>query len=189
MIELVPFERSHFDDLISWSPDAEFLLQWAGPGLQHPLDHAQLDALVASAVPVPAPNPAPDPDSPGTYLFSVVRNADGARIGHAELGLVDRRNQSAKLMRILIGPEDARGQGYGDALVRALVGFGFEELGLHRLDLSVFEFNASARRCYERAGFKLEGILRESRKSGDEYWSTCVMAILRHEWEAGAAAS
>ncbi len=102
---------------------------------------------------------------------------------------MDRQNLSAKLMRILIGPDDARGQGLGDALVRSLLKFGFQELGLHRIDLSVFDFNTSARRCYERVGFKLEGTLRESRRNDGEFWNTCVMGILRPEWEAGRLSS
>ena len=143
-IDLIPFDRDVFDLLIEWSPSSEFLLQWAGPGLVHPLTHAQLEDLL-------------------------------------ELGQLDLRNRSAKLMRILLAPR-ARGQGLGDALVRALVRVGFEELGLHRLDLNVFDFNESAIRSYERVGFAREGLLREARRHGASYWNVQVMGLLRHEW-------
>lgn len=36
----------------------------------------------------------------------------------------------------------------------------FERLGLHRLELDVYSFNPRARRVYEKAGFRREGILR-----------------------------
>jgi hypothetical protein len=36
--------------------------------------------------------------------------------------------------------------------------------------------------CYEKAGFIKEGLLRDSRKNGDEYWSLWEMSILENEW-------
>jgi RimJ/RimL family protein N-acetyltransferase len=174
MIELIPFEESHFDLLIEWSPTSEFLLQWAGPGLTYPLDYGQLKRLLVSGQSSP----------PGSYQFTARQLSDGALIGHGELGLVDRRNRNAKLMRILVGPLAARGRGLGESIVRELVRFGFTELGLHRLDLNVFDFNHTAIQCYRRVGFQLEGTLRESRRNGDEYWNTCVMSLLRSEWVA-----
>jgi RimJ/RimL family protein N-acetyltransferase len=173
MIELIPFDDSHFDFLIEWSPTSEFLLQWAGPGLTYPLTHDQLSLLLHLASSKP----------PRGYPYSARSRSDGRIIGHGEIGHIDRRNLSAELMRILVGPPDLRGKGYGGAIVRELVRIGFRELGLHRLDLKVFDFNRSAIRCYERAGFKHEGTLREARKQGDEYWNTYIMGLLRHEWE------
>lgn len=59
---------------------------------------------------------------------------------------------------------------------------GFTELGLHRIDLIVFDFNVSAIKCYEKAGFKTEGLKRDIRKMGDEFWSAYEMSILEDEW-------
>jgi RimJ/RimL family protein N-acetyltransferase len=174
MIELIPFEESHFDLLIEWSPTSEFLLQWAGPGLSFPLDVGQLKSLLDSA----------HISLPGSYLFTARQLSDGALIGHGELGCVDRRNRSAKLMRVLVGPSEARGRGLGERIVRHLVRVGFEELGLHRLDLNVYDFNQAAIHCYQRVGFQLEGTLRESCRNNDGYWNTCIMALLRSEWGA-----
>jgi hypothetical protein len=36
--------------------------------------------------------------------------------------------------------------------------------------------------CYEKARFIKEGLLRDSRKNGDEYWSLWEMSILENEW-------
>jgi RimJ/RimL family protein N-acetyltransferase len=123
-------------------------------------------------------------DLPEAYLYAVRRADSGEVVGHAELGHVDRRNRSAKLMRILIGPEELRGSGLGEQVVRALVEIGFGRLDLHRLDLHVFEFNTGAVRCYERAGFRLDGTLRDARRHEGGYWNLCIMGLLRPEWEA-----
>lgn len=173
MIELISFDESHFNLLIEWSPTSEFLLQWAGPGLTYPLTRRQLHLLVQSTSCTP----------PNAYLYSARSRSDGRIIGHGEIGHIDRRNLNAELMRILVGPPDLRGKGYGQTIVSELVRIGFGKLGLHRLDLKVFDFNHSAIRCYERTGFIHEGTLREARKQGDEYWNTYIMGLLRHEWE------
>ncbi len=46
--------------------------------------------------------------------------------------------------------------------MRVIVGYGFRELGLHRIGLSVSEFNQAGIRAYEKAGFTVEGRRRES---------------------------
>ena len=169
----MPFEEAHFDLLIRWSPTSEFLLQWAGPGLEYPLDHTQLHELRRSA----------QADPPLALLYSARRRSDGAIVGHGELSAIDRHNRSARLSRILVGATETRGKGLGEGIVRALVRVGFDELDLHRLDLSVFDFNESAIRCYQRVGFQHEGVLREARRHGDTYWNACVMSLLRPEWD------
>jgi len=67
--------------------------------------------------------------------------------------------------------------------VRGVLEIGFDELGLHRIDLLVFDFNRGAIKCYEKAGFIKEGHIREARKNGNEYWSLYQMSILEHEWK------
>ncbi len=60
---------------------------------------------------------------------------------------------------------------------------GFDELGLHRLSLGVFDFNHAAIRCYEKSGFVKEGLLRDVRKVEGAYWSLIEMSILENEWK------
>ena len=61
----------------------------------------------------------------------------------------------------------------------------FERLGLHRLELDVYSFNPRARRrVYEKAGFRREGILRDSIRDGEGYADDILMAILEEEWRA-----
>jgi RimJ/RimL family protein N-acetyltransferase len=49
--------------------------------------------------------------------------------------------------------------------------------------LGVFDFNTPAIRCYTKAGFILEGTLREHAKVGDQYWNCHMMSLLRKEWK------
>ena len=52
------------------------------------------------------------------------------------------------------------------------------------MELDVFSFNPRARRVYEKAGFKVEGVLRDAMKDGDRYADDILMAILEDEWRA-----
>ena len=71
-----------------------------------------------------------------------------------------------------------RGSGLGVALMREIVRVGFDQVGLHRLQLAVYDFNAAAIACYERVGFVVEGRLRDATLGSGGYWNAYVMALL-----------
>jgi RimJ/RimL family protein N-acetyltransferase len=172
MVELKYFERSDFEQLIQWIDSPEFLLQWGGPGFEYPLSENQLEEYIESA----------NHQSSDILVFKVVHKETGDVIGHISLGKIDRKNKSAKVGKVLVGSKSFRGQGIGRMMIKELLKIAFGELRLHRVSLGVFDFNESAIACYEKAGFKKEGLLRDSRKMGDEYWSLWEMSILENEW-------
>lgn len=51
-----------------------------------------------------------------------------------------------------------------------------------RISLEVYAFNPSAKHVYEKAGFRAEGVLRESLRYGDQWTDATVMSILADEW-------
>lgn len=173
-IALRPFERSDFKRLMGWIMTPEFLLQWAGPIFTYPLDEVQLDGYLRES----------EGNQPARKIFKGVTLSDHAVIGHIELANIDRRNRSATLCRVLIGEASFRGRGLGLETVKQALDVGFAELGLHRIDLVAFDFNAAAIKCYEKAGFIREGHLREARRIGNEYWTLCQMSILEQEWRS-----
>jgi RimJ/RimL family protein N-acetyltransferase len=76
------------------------------------------------------------------------------------------------------------GRGYGTDAVRVIVGYGFREMGLHRIQLSVAPFNPAGIRAYEKAGFVEEGRRRESVLHDGRWYDEVLMSILDHEWAA-----
>ena len=64
--------------------------------------------------------------------------------------------------------------------------FAFLTLGLERLELEVHMENASARRCYEKAGFLLEGVKRHAYFNDGRFSDVGVMSVLREEYGARA---
>lgn len=75
-----------------------------------------------------------------------------------------------------------RGNGIGTTALRLLLDICFANLDLHRVSLAVFDFNEAAVRCYEKVGFRKEGLMREARRVGGEYWSYYEMSIFYREY-------
>ncbi|HUR50628.1 MAG TPA: GNAT family protein [Mycobacteriales bacterium] len=92
-------------------------------------------------------------------------------VGHAEIG-------------IALVPQ-ARGRGIGTEAIRQLVTFGFERRNLRRIHLQAIASNAPALRAYEKAGFGVEGRLREHAWVRGAYEDIVLMGILRSERPTG----
>ncbi|MEV0963534.1 GNAT family protein [Streptomyces sp. NPDC049910] len=114
--------------------------------------------------------------------LAVVDRASGELVGEAVLNEWDERNRSCSF-RTLIGPR-GRDRGLGTETVRLITGYGFERLGLNRISLSVYAFNARARRAYEKAGFVAEGTEREALRHEDGWVDATTMSVLAREWAA-----
>jgi RimJ/RimL family protein N-acetyltransferase len=112
--------------------------------------------------------------------LAIVDNATGRVVGEVVLKDWDADNRSMGF-RTLIGPQ-GRDRGLGTEATRLIVGYAFEEVGLHRVELEVFSFNGRARHVYERVGFVLEGTRRDALRFDGQWVDSHVMAILEHEW-------
>jgi RimJ/RimL family protein N-acetyltransferase len=67
--------------------------------------------------------------------------------------------------------------------MRLMVRYGFTELNLHRISLTVFEHNPRGIRSYEKCGFKHEGRIRDFQLRDGNRSNLLHMGILRTEWE------
>ncbi|NLG74290.1 MAG: GNAT family N-acetyltransferase [Chloroflexi bacterium] len=121
-------------------------------------------------------------DNPGMVNFFIRTLADDRLIGFIGLGGI-HWNHGDAFVGIGIGEREYWGKGYGTDAMRVLLRFAFEELNLHRVSLTVFEYNPRAIRSYEKAGFAVEGRVREFVHRGGRRWDMICMGILRREWE------
>ncbi|MEO3947409.1 GNAT family protein [Gorillibacterium sp. CAU 1737] len=119
-------------------------------------------------------------DDPSRYDF-LICHSDGQIIGESVLNEIDEEVRSAHF-RICLFRSDLCGKGTGSTAVKETVRFGFEELGMHRIDLEVFDFNERAYRSYLRAGFREEGRKRDAEWIDGRYVDVILMAILEEEW-------
>lgn len=170
---LKEFKQEDYQNLIKWIKTPEFLLQWSGTFFKYPLTAEQLDEY---RKPMLQKNST-------RKIYSVFESNSNTHIGHIELNNIDLINKSARICRVLVGDVNSKGKGYGKEIVRSIIKIGFEELNLHRIDLGVFDFNTSAIKCYESVGFIREGVARESKIHGNEFWNLLQMSILEQEYK------
>ncbi|KAH8994078.1 acyl-CoA N-acyltransferase [Lactarius akahatsu] len=100
-------------------------------------------------------------------------------IGHLSLNTAVPKNRDATL-GISLGRR-FMGKGYGTEAMRWAIGYGFKELGLHRVQLTVNETNESALEAYRHAGFVEEGRLRKALWKGGKFVDIILMSILDDE--------
>lgn len=93
--------------------------------------------------------------------WAMLRASDGLYLGEAVLNDLDASNRSMNFRISLNDPVHA-GQGFGTEATRAVVQYGFDVVGLHRIALGVYAFNPRARRAYEKCGFVHEGTERDA---------------------------
>ncbi|MFG2075778.1 Protein N-acetyltransferase, RimJ/RimL family [Nonomuraea maritima] len=109
--------------------------------------------------------------------------AGGEYVGEVVLNELDAANLSCNLRIALIGPR-AFGKGYGSEAISLVLDHAFGTTPLHRIRLDVFDFNDRARHVYEKAGFVVEGVERDSLLWDGAWHDSVLMAILRPEWQA-----
>lgn len=172
MFEFVPFTKNDMDTILGWIHSEKDLTQWAGSSMRWPLDRAQLENHFSQA------------NKPGSamLLFKVIDSDSKRMMGYSELAYLDHRNRCATIGRVLVKPTQ-RNQGIGKFMITQLLQMAFKVHQMHRVDLLVFDFNDSAIRCYESAGFQKEGKLRDIRRYRNEYWTYYMMSILEDEWK------
>jgi RimJ/RimL family protein N-acetyltransferase len=83
---------------------------------------------------------------------------DDALVGSVGLRLLGPDRRSGEIGYWVA--TDARGRGVATAATRMLSDFGFETLGLRRIELNAAVANTASRRVAEKAGFELEGVRR-----------------------------
>ncbi|MGW7018373.1 GNAT family N-acetyltransferase [Streptomyces decoyicus] len=107
----------------------------------------------------------------------------GAFLGELALSQIDPPNANGSF-RIALVP-GATGRGIGSEATRLLLDHAFDRVRLHRVQLEVFDFNARARRAYEKCGFEVEGRMREALFWDGAWHDVFVMAALRSRRPGG----
>jgi RimJ/RimL family protein N-acetyltransferase len=78
-----------------------------------------------------------------------------------------------------IGDRGAWGKGYGTEALRLALQYAFDELNLHRLTLTVIDYNERAIALYEKAGFRREGVFREFGQRDGKRYDMYLYGLLR----------
>ncbi len=116
-----------------------------------------------------------------THLFTMI--ADGQPIGAID---IRPENDSRADIGLWIG-KPFHGKGYGSQAVRWIVSYGFEYLGLEKIEAEIFVGNWGSRRIFEKNGFLLEGTRRKSVRKYGQVLDEWLMGLTREDWAAREA--
>lgn len=116
------------------------------------------------------------------FYFHLRTLKENQLIGFVVLFNLKWRNQTAELA-IGIGQSEYRGKGYGVDSLRLMLNYGFSELGLRRVSLTVMDYNIGAIKAYERVGFVREGAQRQAIYRDGRTYDLLQYGILREEWQ------
>lgn len=110
-----------------------------------------------------------------------IETLDGRHIGNCSMFNIDDRRRQGEL-GIMIGDKAYWSRGYGEDIVRTLVGHTFRDLPVDRVYLYTLDWNVRAQRCFARSGFK------ECNRVADDRNKFVVMDLFRETFEKDANA-
>jgi RimJ/RimL family protein N-acetyltransferase len=124
---------------------------------------------------------------PRTRMFAIVERKSGALLGACGLCQIDWVNRAADFS-LYIGHDTLYlDEVYAPDAGRALLRYGFEELGLHRIWCEIYGFDQAKANMLPRLGFTLDGRHRETHWSEGAWHDSLFYGILDREFRARAS--
>ncbi len=115
------------------------------------------------------------------FAFGIVLKEEKCLIGIVSLMNPDWKNKNAECGYWL--GKNYWNRGLATEAVGLVLGFAFEELGLHRVYAKLFEKNTASLRVLKKNGFRMEGALREAWFRYKEWHNVLRLGILKQEYE------
>ena len=114
------------------------------------------------------------------YHLTIALRADDRAIGGCRIEIRHAAAAAGDLGFVL--DRAHWGHGYATEAGRALLRFGFERLGLHRIWARCDVRNAASARVLEKLGMRREGLLRHDVRRKGEWHDSHLYAILEPDW-------
>jgi RimJ/RimL family protein N-acetyltransferase len=168
LVRLRPYAISDLDSIMKWINNHE-VTRFLG-SMAHPLSHRTEEMWLETVAMV----------SDANHRVFAIESLEGEYLGGIDLRDIDWVARKAALGIAIVKPE-YWGKGYGTDAMRLMAQFAFGELNLNRLWLTVQAGNARAIACYEKCGYRREGVLREDWYVDGVYHDMVVMGLLRSE--------
>ncbi|WP_371495953.1 GNAT family N-acetyltransferase [Kitasatospora sp. NBC_00374] len=167
LVQLRPMEPSDAEALWRWNSDPE-VMRWMEDGYRQTL------ATVVKGLAERERNRYQD------VLYGVEAKADGRLVGLVRLHGAEPETGIAEI-DVYLGEKDHWGRGYATDAMRTMCRYGFEQMRLHRIQLTVVAENHPARHIYQKVGFVEEGRLRQSFRRDGRWHDQLLMGLLEGE--------
>ncbi len=115
-------------------------------------------------------------------ILSLAIEITGEHVGFIGLRSIDPRSRRAEIW-IYIGSKPHWSQGVGQDSIQTLCDYAYQQMNLHRIWLECNPDFTPVVRCYQKVGFAEEGRLRDGYYRDGKFRDTCIMALLRGDWQ------
>ena len=128
-------------DIVKWTNEKgkDFLEQWAGKSLDFPLTESQIDDL--------------------KNIYSIFCENEFVGI----IQKIRKEIDNIHIGRFLINPE-LTGKGLGKRALIEFINLIFQDEDVNSITLNVFDYNAGAKKLYEKVGFKVVNVTENPMK-------------------------
>lgn len=170
-LRLRPFTRGDVDAVLSYRqrPDvAEFLFDTA-------MNHEMVTEAVQQRI-----GQTSLYDEGDKIILAVERIEDNELIGEVSLILRSLESEQGEIGYIF--HPDVHGRGYATESAKALLAFGFDEYGMHRIMARCDARNGASYRVMERLGMRREAHFREHMLVKGRWDEELIYAMLVSEW-------
>ena len=129
------------NDIVKWTNEKgkDFLEQWAGKSLDFPLTESQIDDL--------------------KDIYSIFCENEFVGI----IQKIRKEMDNVHIGRFLINPELV-GRGLGKKALVEFINLIFQDEDVNSITLNVFDYNAGAKKLYEKVGFKVVNVTENPMK-------------------------
>ena len=129
------------NDIVKWTNEKgkDFLEQWAGKSLDFPLTESQIDDL--------------------KDIYSIFCEKEFIGI----IQKIQKERDNIHSGRFLINPE-LTGRGLGKRALIEFINLIFQDEDVNSITLNVFDYNAGAKKLYEKVGFKVVNVTENPMK-------------------------
>jgi RimJ/RimL family protein N-acetyltransferase len=157
--------------LAGWYEDAGFLrLYDSRPA--YPMTESELGKWLVDVA-----------EDKNTFVFALRPLECDDLLGYLELDGVDWQHGVCG-MGLGFGDRVHWGKGYGYEATQLALRYAFDELNLHRVQVTVFSYNRRSLALVGRVGFQREGVFRERLQRDGQRHDMLLYGLLRREWEA-----
>ena len=168
-VKLSHYHETDGKDLASWQWDDDFVNPLASDMI-HPYTAEDWEKLFRETS-----------NSYENVEFTVRKVVDDSLIGFVDLSDISVRNHSCEL-GIGFPKKEDRSKGYGQETLSLILDYGFNNLNMHKIKLSVYPFNTGAVKAYTNAGFVKEGTSRNEVFYDGKWVNIDHYAIFQEDW-------
>ena len=168
-VYLRPLEKEDADTFVSWIEDWE-LVKNIPQRFRFPFNTAKEKEHINNLY-----------KSSDNIVLAIIYKSEEKFIGTTGFGDINPVNRTA-VFGLVIGDKNYRNKGLGTEILNLMLKYGFNILNFNRIYLEVNADNIPAIKLYEKAGFKIEGCLRQDYYFDGEYKDKLIMGILKGEF-------